>query len=219
MEPLTSVLYESKLLYFSKSFEDEVRTFCMNPDGYVSREAYGDVVTVNGHSYSDRNPDTPTSRFGQHQVHRALQVSRSPTACPSPGWRTCSARISSSSGWATCRSASARHRNDWPQHHQADARQVHAGRPLLRAALPAPARHPRHARSHGQAGPWSKPSRHTALRGGGKVLFGAARAELASWKHKVENLYAVGDGAGVTRGLVQASASGVIAARSAMKRL
>ena len=54
MEPLTSVLYESKLMYFSKSFEDEVRTFCMNPDGYVSREAYGDVVTVNGHSYSDR---------------------------------------------------------------------------------------------------------------------------------------------------------------------
>ena len=36
---------------------------------------------------------------------------------------------------------------------------------------------------------------------------------------EVENLFACGDGAGVTRGLVQASASGLVAARAISRRL
>jgi len=53
---------------------------------------------------------------------------------------------------------------------------------------------------------------------GVEVKFYSARLELTKeLETQVRNLYAVGDGAGVTRGLVQASASGVIAARSAMK--
>jgi uncharacterized protein len=35
----------------------------------------------------------------------------------------------------------------------------------------------------------------------------------------VPNLFAAGDGAGVTRGLVQASASGLIVAREILRRL
>ena len=57
MEPLTSALYESKLIYHTPSFDDPVRTFCMNPYGEVSLENYGDVVTVNGHSYADLKTD------------------------------------------------------------------------------------------------------------------------------------------------------------------
>jgi len=57
MEPLTSTLYESKLVYYTPSFDDPVRTFCMNPYGEVSLENYGDVVTVNGHSYADVKTD------------------------------------------------------------------------------------------------------------------------------------------------------------------
>jgi len=30
-QPLTDVSYESKLVYYSKTFDDRVRTFCMNP--------------------------------------------------------------------------------------------------------------------------------------------------------------------------------------------
>jgi len=62
-------------------------------------------------------------------------------------------------------------------------------------------------------------SRETLLYGV-EVKFYSARLELSKeLETKVHNLYAVGDGAGVTRGLVQASASGVIAARSATNRL
>ena len=38
MEPITSRLYESKLIYYSPTFGDEVRTFCMNPNGEVVSE-------------------------------------------------------------------------------------------------------------------------------------------------------------------------------------
>ena len=51
--PLTDDLYEPKLRFMSKSFDDPVRTFCVNPRGQVITEYYDDVVTVNGHSMKD----------------------------------------------------------------------------------------------------------------------------------------------------------------------
>ncbi|MGQ9479129.1 MAG: NAD(P)/FAD-dependent oxidoreductase [Thermoproteota archaeon] len=52
MEEITSSLYEPKLKYISKRFDDNVRTFCVNPHGEVLTEFYEDIVTVNGHSYN-----------------------------------------------------------------------------------------------------------------------------------------------------------------------
>src|SRR5699024_12691010 len=43
MEPITSRLYESKLIYYSPTFGDEVRTFCMNPNGEVVSENYNGI--------------------------------------------------------------------------------------------------------------------------------------------------------------------------------
>ena len=53
-EPITSKLYESKLIYHSPTFGDEVRTFCMNPNGEVVQENYNGIATVNGHSYAEK---------------------------------------------------------------------------------------------------------------------------------------------------------------------
>ncbi|MBR3889096.1 FAD-dependent oxidoreductase, partial [bacterium] len=52
-DPITSKLYESKLVYHSPKFGDEVRTFCMNPNGEVVQENYSGIATVNGHSYAN----------------------------------------------------------------------------------------------------------------------------------------------------------------------
>lgn len=61
-------------------------------------------------------------------------------------------------------------------------------------------------------------SQHTLLYGV-EVKFYSYRLKLSSsLETELENLFAVGDGAGVTRGLVQASASGVVAAREILKR-
>ena len=50
---LYTSLYEAKLVYYSDTFENKVRTFCMNPGGLVSEEHYeGGLAVVNGHSYA-----------------------------------------------------------------------------------------------------------------------------------------------------------------------
>lgn len=60
---LTDELYESKIVYRTKQFEDLVRTFCMNPHGVVVNENTNGIVTVNGHSYEDPSLHTENTNF------------------------------------------------------------------------------------------------------------------------------------------------------------
>ena len=60
---LTDELYESKIVYRTKQFEDRVRTFCMNPNGMVVNENTNGIVTVNGHSYEGKELQTENTNF------------------------------------------------------------------------------------------------------------------------------------------------------------
>lgn len=60
---LTDELYESKIVYRTKVFEDLVRTFCMNPKGVVVNENTNGIVTVNGHSYENPEKHTENTNF------------------------------------------------------------------------------------------------------------------------------------------------------------
>lgn len=60
---LTDELYESKIVYRTEKFEDNVRTFCMNPNGIVVNENTNGIVTVNGHSYEDPKLQTENTNF------------------------------------------------------------------------------------------------------------------------------------------------------------
>lgn len=60
---LTDELYESKIVYRTEKFEDNVRTFCMNPKGSVVNENTNGIVTVNGHSYADEALQTENTNF------------------------------------------------------------------------------------------------------------------------------------------------------------
>ena len=60
---LTDELYESKIVYRTEKFEDNVRTFCMNPYGSVVNENTNGIVTVNGHSYEDPEKQTENTNF------------------------------------------------------------------------------------------------------------------------------------------------------------
>ncbi len=54
LETVNRVLYESKLIGYPKPFKNKVRTFCQNPGGFVSQENYDNgLAVVNGHSYKD----------------------------------------------------------------------------------------------------------------------------------------------------------------------
>lgn len=60
---LTDELYESKIVYRTEKFEDNVRTFCMNPYGMVVNENNNGIVTVNGHSYEGKEKRTENTNF------------------------------------------------------------------------------------------------------------------------------------------------------------
>ena len=60
---LTDELYESKIVYRTKQYEDKVRTFCMNPKGAVVNENTNGIITVNGHSYEDPAMQTENTNF------------------------------------------------------------------------------------------------------------------------------------------------------------
>ncbi len=60
---LTDELYESKIVYRTEKYGDKVRTFCMNPKGAVVSENTNGIVTVNGHSYEDKEKQTQNTNF------------------------------------------------------------------------------------------------------------------------------------------------------------
>lgn len=62
-EHITSEVYESKIVYKTKKYNDMVRTFCMNPHGEVVSENTNGIITVNGHSYSDPKLHTNNTNF------------------------------------------------------------------------------------------------------------------------------------------------------------
>ena len=214
MEPLTSVLYESKLIYYTPSFDDPVRTFCMNPYGEVSLENYGDVVTVNGHSYADMKTD---------RTNFALLVSTDftePFDDPLAYGKSI-ARLANLLG----EDIIVQRLGDLHQGHRSTMDRIRRGtvHPTLKGATAGdlafvlPYRHLRDILDMLEAMDKLAPGvngRDTLLYGI-EVKFYSARPEMdEGLQTPVRNLYAVGDGAGVTRGLVQASAAGVIAARS-----
>lgn len=70
---ITDDVYESKIVYKTKKYNDMVRTFCMNPYGEVVTENYGDIVTVNGHSYSNEEYHTENTNFALLVSNRFTQ--------------------------------------------------------------------------------------------------------------------------------------------------
>lgn len=219
LEPLTSVLYEPKLIYFTKSFDDKVRTFCVCPYGEVVTEWYGDVMTVNGHSYADRR--TLNTNF-------ALLVSKTftePFDNPIEYGKSI-ARLANLLGDGVI----VQRLYDLEQGRRSTPERMRRSviRPTLPTATPGdlglvfPYRHLANLLEMLQAMDKLTPGvydRHTLLYGV-EVKFYSSRLKLTEkMETRIANLFAVGDGAGVTRGVIQASASGTVAARSILERI
>ena len=64
MEFLNENLYEAKLVYYTPTFDDKVRTFCTNPSGEVATEYYENgLAVVNGHAYKSQEFKTNNTNF------------------------------------------------------------------------------------------------------------------------------------------------------------
>jgi uncharacterized FAD-dependent dehydrogenase len=214
LEPITRLVYESKFVYYTRAFDDNVRTFCMCPYGEVSTEFAGDVMTVNGHSFADRH--TPNTNFALLVSKRFTEPFDDPIA-----YGKSIARLANllSGGIMVQRlgdlEAGRRSTFDRLGRSVVDPTLSSATPGDLNLVLPyryvtdiLEMLHTMDEVAPGVA------SRHTLLYGV-EVKFYSNRLQLtADMETEVKGLYACGDGAGVTRGLVQASASGLIAARA-----
>jgi len=214
MEPITSKLYESKLIYHAPTFGDEVRTFCMNPNGEVVSENYNGIMTVNGHSYADKK--TPNTNFALLVSKKFTEPFKEPIAY---GQHIASLANMLGGGILVQRLG------DLLEGKRSTEERIKSSiiTPSLQSATPGdlslvlPYRQLTSIVEMLYALDKIAPgvaSRYTLLYGI-EVKFYSARVQLDNnFETKdVKNLFTIGDGAGVTRGLLQASASGVHCAR------
>ena len=218
MEELTDVLYEPKLIYYSKSFDDQVRTFCVAPYGQVITESYDGVLTVNGQSYAEQK--TENTNFAILVRTSFTEPFKEPIA-----YGKYVARLSNllSGGVIIQRLGDLESgRRSTPERIE---RSVVT--PTLKNATPGdlsfvlPYRYLADIREMLQALDMIAPGIHSrdTLLYGIEVKFYSSRLHLSNClETRIQNMFTVGDGAGVTRGLIQASASGVIVAREILKR-
>ena len=219
MKDITDITYEAKFLYTTKKFHDRIRTFCMNPYGEVVRENSDRVFSVNGHSYKDLR--TGNTNF-------ALLVSTDftkPFHEPITYGKYIAGLANLLSGGVLVQRL-----GDLKMGRRSTPERIVEGsvRPTLEDATPGDLS-------------FVLPYRHLAailemlevldnvapgVNSGDTLLYGvevkyySMRLKLTkALETEIQNLYAVGDGAGVTRGLIQASVSGVVASRAVLERM
>jgi hypothetical protein len=218
MEDLTDELYEPKFVYYSKSFDDQIRTFCVAPKGEVITESYNGILTVNGQSYAERK--TKNTNFAILVSTSFTEPFREPIA-----YGKYLARLTNllSGGVLIQRLG------DLQEGRRSTEERIRRSVvvPTLKSATPGdlsfvlPYRYLADIREMLQALDQISPgvnSKDTLLYGI-EVKFYTSRLQLTDClETKIHNLFTIGDGAGVTRGLVQASVSGVIATKEIIKR-
>jgi uncharacterized FAD-dependent dehydrogenase len=218
MEELTSVLYEPKFIYYSKAFDDQLRTFCVAPYGEVITESYNGVLTVNGESYAERK--TENTNFAILVSTSFTEPFKEPIA-----YGKYLARLSNLLSGGVIIQRLGDLESGRRSTIDRIARSVVI--PTLKNAIPGdlsfvlPYRYLADIREMLQALDKISPGIHSrdTLLYGIEVKFYSSRLQLSHClETKIQNLFTIGDGAGVTRGLVQASASGIIVAREIAKR-
>ena len=218
MAPLTDDLYEPKLVYYSKSSEDRVRTFCVNPSGEVIKEYYDEVLTVNGHSYAEKK--TENTNFALLVDKKFTEPFREPIA-----YGKYIARLANLLGDGIL----VQRLGDLLSGRRSNEKRIARSTvvPTLPDATPGdlalvlPFRYIADILETLSAMNELVPgvfSRNTLLYGV-EVKFYSSRIRVApNLESEITNMFAAGDGAGITRGLVQASASGVLVAESILER-
>jgi uncharacterized FAD-dependent dehydrogenase len=221
LKEITDTFYELKLEFVSPTYREKIRTFCMCPAGEVTMETTGGenaVITVNGHSYSHHKTDN---------TNFALLVSAkfTPPFREPIGYGRNIARLANivSGGVILQRwgDLSAGHRST------PVSIEDNTVEPTLKSATPGDLAYVLPYRfltcicemmtAMDEVFPGVAAS--DTLLYGAEVKFYSSRLELTdNLETEINNLFAIGDGAGVSRGLIQASASGVVAARQILKR-
>ena len=216
MDHLTRDLYEAKLVYYSDTYENKVRTFCMNPGGEVSQEHYeGGIAVVNGHSYEDPARHTGNTNFALLVSTRFTEPFKQPIEY--------GRYIAQLGNMLTGGPIMVQRLGDLLKGRRTDEKRLAKSTtiPTLATAVPGdlsfvlPARHltsiveALRAFDHVAPGLYS---RDTLLYGVEVKFYSSKVLVNNSFETAISGLFAIGDGAGITRGLMQAGVTGMVVA-------
>ena len=221
MDEITSIIYDPKLRITTKKHDDYMRTFCTCPRGWVIREDYGDFSLVNGHSKArEKTNNTNFALLGHY-------VFTEPFEMPNE-WGRDLARITTKLGGGN---PLVQRLKDLRLGRRSTENRIKSNRlvkPTLNTAVPGDIS-------------LAYPGRVVddiidALEQLDRVIPGVAddstllyapEIKFYSLKLKVSTdmetnipgVYAIGDGAGISRGIVGAAVTGILAAESIERRL
>ena len=223
MQFLNENLYEAKLIYHTPTFDDKVRTFCTNPSGEVATEYYeGGLAVVNGHAYKGKDLKTNNTNF-------ALLVSKNFTK-PFKTPIEYGKKIAELSNMLCGGKILVQTYGDFKRGRRTTEERLCRNNliPTLKDAVPGdlslvfPHRIMVDLDEMIQALDKVTPgiaSDETLLYGVEVKFYSNKVIVNKDFETSVKGLRAIGDGAGVTRGLQQASANGLSVARSIIKTL
>lgn len=221
MQYLNENLYEAKLVYYTPTFDDKVRTFCTNPSGEVSTEYYDDnLAVVNGHAYKGKDLKT-------HNTNFAILVSKNFTK-PFHTPIEYGKQIAQLSNMLCGDRIMVQNFGDYKRGRRTTEERMCRSNliPTLKDAVPGdlslvlPHRIMLDIEEMIYALDKVTPgiASDETLMYGVEVKFYSNRLVVdRNFETSVQGLYAIGDGAGITRGLQQASANGLSVARSILK--
>ncbi len=220
-EHITDVVYESKLVYRTKQYGDQVRTFCMNPYGHVVAENVEGINTVNGHSYADPKLRSENTNFALLVSNRFTEPFNEPYRY---GKHIASLSNMLAGGVLVQRFGDLVGGIRTNEHRMSKS----FTKPTLTAAVPGDLSLALPKRQLDdiiemiyqldKLAPGT--ANYDTLLYGAEVKFYSARLQLTGeLETALPQFFAIGDGAGVTRGLAQAGASGVKVARVIAQRL
>ena len=220
MQEINENFYEAKLIHYTRTFDDKVRTFCSNPGGFVSSEYYdNNLAVVNGHSYKNlksentnfallvsqkfTEPFNSPIEYGRHIARLANMLTRNKIMVQRfgdliRGRRTTSDRLYRNNIVPTLKDAV-----------PGDLSLVLPHRILFDII--------EMIKSLDKVSP-GLASDETLLYGVEvKFYSNIVKVDQTFQSPSVKNLFFGGDGAGITRGLMQASVNGVLIAREILK--
>ncbi|MSS42332.1 FAD-dependent oxidoreductase [Anaerosalibacter bizertensis] len=221
MEELNKAMYESKLIYYTPTFDDKVRTFCTNPGGEVSTEYYDDnLAVVNGHSYKSDDLKTKNTNFALLVTKHFTKPFNSPIEY--------GMHIAKLGNMLSGNKILVQRYGDFKKGRRTNEKRLYRNNiiPTLKDAVPGdlslvlPHRLLKDidemiiALDHVAPG---LASDETLLYGVEVKFYSNKVIANDNFETNIKNLYVGGDGAGITRGLMQASVNGVLLGRQFSK--
>jgi uncharacterized FAD-dependent dehydrogenase len=215
MDEINRELYEGKFIYRT-SVGTVVRTFCSNPSGHVVVENHSGTILANGHAYGDPKLGTENTNFALLVSHKFSDPFNAPNEYAH--------EVSKLANQLSCGSVIVQRYGDLLKGRRTTEKRLREGfiEPSLKEAVPGdlglvlPYNTMKSIMEMIEALDHVTPgiaNDHTLLYGVEAKFYSARPVVNNKFMTCVDGLYVGGDGAGITRGLAQASANGVWVAR------